>query len=308
MTCGRGPSGYLETVRSSSVVRRLLLRSSGTPWALGIDRKRESPFVKLLTALDSLSRLLLSGALVVILGGVGWLGYSYYMVGRRAADVETQLGRREAEVKDLGRQLEARQRDIEAKQREIERLQTANRLLKVDRRLARIEVVAQTGSAADGDLATKFTFQEVDSENQPLEQPRAFTVQGDLIYVDAWVIKYEDRLVEAGDPLHAMSVCLFRRIFGEAQEPRHGFVLDQAGVTPAAYNSGRPMNDTEREIWSKFWEYANNPAMASQAGVRAAHGEAPSIKLMPGKCYRVSLRASAGLEIAAEASTGRNAG
>jgi hypothetical protein len=68
------------------------------------------------------------------------------------------------------------------------------------------------------------------------------------------------------------------------------------------------MNDAEREIWGKFWEYANNPELAGQAGIRAAHGEAPSIKLMPGKSYRVSLRASAGLEIAAETPSIRNAG
>lgn len=270
---------------------------------------------KLFSALDSLSRLLISGSLVVILGGISWLGYSYYMVGRRATDMEARLGQRETEVKELGEKLEARQREIaslaaelKVKQREIERLQMANRLLKVDRRLARIEVVAQTGSAQAGDLATKFTFQEVDAQNRPLEQPRTFTVQGDLVYVDAWVIKYEDRFVEAGDPLHAMSVCLFRRIFGESQEPQKGFVLDQVGATPAAYNTGRTMNDAEREIWAKFWDYANNPELASQAGVRAAHGEAPSIKLLPGKTYRVSLRASAGLEIAAETSANQNAG
>ena len=127
------------------------------------------------------------------------------------------------------------------------------------------------------------------------------------MYFDAWVVKYEDRLVEAGDPLRSMSICLFRRIFGEAQEPRNGFVLDAVGSTPTVYRMGRTMTDAERDIWSRFWDYANNPAIAGKAGIRAAHGEAPSIKLMPGKRYRISLRAIAGLEIVTEEPPGREA-
>jgi hypothetical protein len=237
----------------------------------------------------------------VIVGVGGWFGYSYYSSGKR-------------EITELGQQLETRHREVvalteeaKAKDREIQRLQIANRLLKVDRRVARIDVLAQTGSAKAGDLATKFTFEEIDAENRPLDRPRTFTVRGDLIYLDAWVIKYNDRLVEAGDPLRSMSVCLFRRIFGELQQPRDGFILDPIGASPVAYRTGRTMTDSEREIWSKFWEYANNPSLAGQAGIRAAHGEAPSIKLMPGKRYRISLRASAGLEIVTEEAPGGQA-
>ena len=127
-----------------------------------------------------------------------------------------------------------------------------------------------------------------------------------MIYVDAWVIKYEDRFVESGDPLRSMSVCIFRRIFGESQEPRAGFVIDSVGSTPAAYRTGGTMTDSEREIWSKFWEYANNPVLAGRAGIRAAHGEAPSIKLMLRKRYRILLRASAGLENVTEEAPGRS--
>ena len=256
----------------------------------------------LVTTLDSLSRSFLRLSFVVIVGVGGWFGYSYYSAGKR-------------EIEELGQQLETRQREVvslteeaKAKDREIQRLQIANRLLKVDRRVARIDVVSQGGSAKAGDLATKFTFEEIDAENRPLDQPRTFTVRGDLIYLDAWVIKYNDRLVESGDPLRSMSVCLFRRIFGELQQPRDGFVLDPVGASPAAYRTGRTMTDSEREIWSKFWEYANNPSLAGQAGIRAAHGEAPSIKLMPGKRYRISLRASAGLEIVTEEAPGRQVG
>jgi hypothetical protein len=237
----------------------------------------------------------------VILGVGGWFGYSYYSGGKR-------------QLEELGQQLEARHREVaaltetvKAKDRELQRLQIANRLLKVNRRVAQIDVVSQTGSAKAGDLATKFTFQEIGSDNKPLDEPRTFTVRGDVVYFDAWVVKYEDRLVEAGDPLRSMSICLFRRIFGESQEPRNGFVLDAVGSTPVAYRTAGAMTDSEREIWSKFWDYANSPALAGQVGIRAAHGEAPSIKLKPGKRYRLSLRASGGLEIVTEEVPGREA-
>jgi uncharacterized coiled-coil protein SlyX len=247
----------------------------------------------MLTALNSLLRTLVSVVMVALVVLGGWIVYQIHLSGNRLHEAETQLAQRESQIEELNQQLSARQR-------EIQRLLTANRLLTVDRRVARIDVVSQTGSAAAGDLATKFSFVEVGSDDRPLDAPRVFTVRGDLIYLDAWVIKYEDRLVESGDPLHAMSVCLFRRVFGELQQPKDGFVLDPVGATPAGYRTGQKMSDLEREIWSRFWDYANDAALAGRAGVRAAHGEAPSIKLTPGKRYKVLLRASAGLEIVTE--------
>ena len=130
----------------------------------------------LVTTLDSLSRSLLRLSFVAIVGVGGWFGYSYYSAGKR-------------DIEELGQRLETRQREVvslteeaKVKDREIQRLQIANRLLKVDRRVARIDVLSQTGSAKAGDLATKFTFEEIDAENRPLDQLRTFTVRGDLIY------------------------------------------------------------------------------------------------------------------------------
>ena len=89
-------------------------------------------------------------------------------------------------------------------------------------------------------------------------------------------------------------------MFGEYQEPSEGFPLDAAGSRPAVYSQGNEMSPMERDIWANFWKYANNPARARQNGVRAAHGEAPSIRVEPGKRYRLELRASAGLTIVPE--------
>jgi hypothetical protein len=97
-------------------------------------------------------------------------------------------------------------------------------------------------------------------------------------------------------PDKSTSICLFRRLFGEFQEPHEGYTLDQTGVRPIVYGHDQ-MSAFEREIWSRFWEIAAEPDRAAQLGVRAAHGEAVATKLRRGQKYRVTLRASDGLSI-----------
>ncbi|MGQ9574046.1 MAG: hypothetical protein ACUVUC_01885 [Thermoguttaceae bacterium] len=197
-------------------------------------------------------------------------------------------------------QIDTLRRELEDKDRQIARLQTALRLLKVDHRVAQIEVLSQHGSEQQKTLVTTFRFVEVDDQGNPLTEPRTFTVKGDIAYVEALVVKFADQYVEAGDPLRGTSICLFRRIFGQDQKPNEGYVLDAVGSLPAAYRSGRAISEFEREIWAQFWEYANDPVKARHKGIQAAHGEAPFQKLIPGKRYRVLLRASAGLKIEPE--------
>ena len=154
----------------------------------------------------------------------------------------------------------------------------------------------------EGQVAsTTFNFVEVDEEDNPLDDPRVFTIEGDLLYIDAWVAKFADEYVEEGDPLRSTSVCLFRRLFGENQAPADGFELDAIGVRPHAYSRGDAMSDLERELWDNFWDFAHDRERAADAGVRAIHGEAPSIQLRQGNLYKVTLRASGGLSIESHA-------
>jgi hypothetical protein len=57
------------------------------------------------------------------------------------------------------------------------------------------------------------------------------------------------------------------------------------------------MSDFEQRIWSDFWSIANDPQRAAGLGIRAAHGEAVSMKVATGRSYRLELRASGGLSI-----------
>jgi hypothetical protein len=258
--------------------------------------------LKAVTTFERLLRTLLGLAVVGLLAVGGWFGYNTFNADKLALQEKTEkLAQREKEIATLNA-------DLKVKQQEIQRLDMALRLLKVDHRVARVEVLSQTGSAEKGDLKTRFSFAELDDHGKPLDSPRVFEVKGDLVYLDAWVIKFSDQLVESGDPEHAASIYLFRRIFGEAQQPKDGFLIDPVGAAPTPYRSGKPASEFEQGLWSRFWDYANNSKMAGQEGVRAAHGEAPSIKLMPGKRYKVLLRASGGLSIVPDEGTAASGG
>jgi hypothetical protein len=260
--------------------------------------------VKILSTINQLAGAMVSLVLLAILGAVAWF-LVRTQIGQWA--IEARLAEREAQVQSLQNELDssrkqiaALNKDLEAKLLEIQRLDTALRLLKVDHRVAQIDVISQQGSAETKDLTTTFSFVELDASGKPIEKPRLFTVQGDMVYVDALVVKFSDEAVEVADPLRATSFCLFRRVFGEHQQPKDGFPLDQVGDQPAAYRGGREPSDFEREIWSKFWHYANHPEEAAKKGIRAAHGEAPFQKLVPGKRYKVLLRSSGGLSFSTE--------
>jgi hypothetical protein len=236
-----------------------------------------------LSSVASILRTLVSAALLGLLGTGGYFAWQAY-------DERSQLNRELAE----------KSAEVARLNVENEKLNLAMRLLKVDHRIAQIDVLDQT---TEGDRpSTRFRFVELAGDGSPIGTPKDLTVEGDTVYVDAWVIKYSDELVEKGDPMRSTSVCLFRRIFGEHQEPSQGFPLDAAGSRPAVYSQGNEMSALERDVWANFWEYANNPARAQKSGIRAAHGEAPSVRLQPGKRYRIELRASGGLTIVAEES------
>ena len=275
--------------------------------------------LKTINAVNKLAGTIVSLVVLAVIGAGGWYAYQTYFAGKLRA--QREMEEREAKIAGLTHDLAARtheidrlgdeltetheqidrlELDLEAKQRQIERLDMAVRLLKVDHRVAQIDVLGQEGSAEGGDLVTHFSFVEIDDRGKPLEEPRVFQVEGDFIFVDAWVAKFTDEFVEMGDPLRSTSICLFRRLFGETQRPSEGFALDSFGSRPAAYRKGGKMSELEREIWGKFWEYANDPVKAEKVGVRAAHGEAPYIKLLPGKRYKVVLRASGGLSLIPE--------
>ena len=68
-------------------------------------------------------------------------------------------------------------------------------------------------------------------------------------------------------------------------------------MRPQAYARGGVLSDFEKGLWSDFWEFANDKTKAAEMGIRAANGEAVSIKVRETASYNVSLRASGALSI-----------
>jgi hypothetical protein len=250
---------------------------------------------KAVEAFGQLVRALVSLVVLGIVGVGAWIGYRDYYLPSQT--LQADLVAKQAEVDQLHTQLTA-------KQQELDRVATALKLLKVDHRVAQMAVLNQWRREGDNALMTTVGFAEVDEQGSFLDGYRSFTIEGDVVYIDAWVAKFMDEHVENGVPLRSTSLCLFRRAFGEKQRPSDGFPLDAAGEQPLAYGRGKEVSDLERDIWSHFWQYANDPDQAQQVGLRAVQGEAPSIRLMPDRIYWVYLRASDGLTIKA---TTRNA-
>jgi len=178
------------------------------------------------------------------------------------------------------------------------------RLAKTER-LAEVVVLERT----ENPLRTRFRFDEVAEDGARLDR-KEFTVEGDEVYFDALVIKFDDHLRELKDlplpqkdiasQLVKKSLILFRRVFGSKQKPEDGFPLDVPGSAPGPYKAKAPASAFEAQLWREFWNIANDPQLAKSYDVRVAHGEAPFIKLLPNRIYVLQQRLSGGLEIKVE--------
>jgi hypothetical protein len=170
---------------------------------------------------------------------------------------------------------------------------------KLDRAWAE-ELVAdvRVQKIVDGQMTLTFVQYAPGTENPTFT--RSMTVPGEEFYVDALVVKFERQFVDVGDGLRGKSLLLFRRIFGDRQEPAQGVPLfrqQNDSPIPEALQIDTLPSDFERQIWTRFWEFANDPDKAKEMGIRVAAGEAPHVKAVEGQVYKLTLRASGGLEM-----------
>jgi hypothetical protein len=247
--------------------------------------------------------------MLAVVGMVGVAGYKGYQVANAPAQ---QLAERERELAEVRDQLTERDNALAERQKQIDqlqvqaaeaaeaiaeleeardRLETSLRLLKLRRRLARIEVLDQQLNE-EQELFTKFRFYEVGDTGQPIGEPVELIVEGDRIYIEYLVVKFDDKYIEEADLVRGTAICLLERVFGEKQEPEMGYVIDEVGTRPTAYERGTPMNEFEAKIWADFWTIASDPERAAEMGIRAIHAQAPSTKVEAGKVYELDLRAT----------------
>ena len=183
------------------------------------------------------------------------------------ADMKVELEARDGKIADLGRELadkvkaiESLEAEVAQKEQEIQSLTFALQLLKVDRRIAKLEVLAQGATEQEPErVRTTLRFTELDQDGEPLAPGREITIEGKTIYVESLVIKFDDSYVERGDPLRGTSLCLFRRIFGENQSPEEGALLDPSGELPAAYAGDATPTPPDMPVTSTRWPTGNSP-------------------------------------------------
>ena len=125
-----------------------------------------------------------------------------------------------------------RRRDRRAECEHIKKLELALRYLKIDHRVARFTAVDQTKDEATGEIRSLIEFVELNDEGHPIDTPRQFSIRGDIVYIDGWVVKFDDKYVEQADLERGTSLLLFKRIFGSGQKPDDGYPLDEVGSAP----------------------------------------------------------------------------
>ena len=229
------------------------------------------------SGMQRLIKALLSIALIVALAGVTFLGWQWY--------------RKEGE-KD--RTIEEQKRVIAALEQKLDRAWAEE--LVADMR------VNSLSKSDKGEPQMNLTFAQYAPGTEKPVMQKSMTIPGEEFYVDAFVAKFDRKLVEEGDGLRGKSLLLFRRVFGDRQRPIDGVPLYRQSnqvdlVVPEQLQVDATPSPFEVQLWTKFWTYANDPKAAGEAGVRVAQGEAPHVKAVSGQVYKIVLRASGGLEI-----------
>lgn len=246
---------------------------------------------------------------LTLLGGIGYGGYvgydTYIKPGQQAKqaladleDLKEQFELKEAELEKSQQHLARTQEELTAAEELNDRLETSMKLLKIDRRLANV-TVNKKGTDPDGDPYMEVSFTEVDEDDNPIGVRKDYTIQGEKLYVDGWVVSFEDEYVEEADELRGASMFVFKSIYGDGEKPRDGAKLDvdttENGI-PGIYADSKK-REFEQQIWKDFWRVSNDANLQRDLGIRAAYGCAPYVLGEEGKTYRVQIRNSGAMSL-----------
>jgi hypothetical protein len=173
-----------------------------------------------------------------------------------------------------------------------QKLAMANRLLKVEYQLARLRLKSQEKDPESNKVISVVEFWETDDNGSPLSEPREYRLHGDKAHVQGLVAKFEDDLIEKGDPLRGAAMFAFDRIHGNGDAPDNGYPLPKKRAQPNSYDRGGLPNTFEQTLWRDFWDLSNDLEGMKKLGLRAAHGTGVSQQLRPGIEYEVRLRST----------------
>jgi hypothetical protein len=250
-------------------------------------------------AMNSVVRTLLVMAGVGVIGYGGYFGYNQYVLpASQAKEALEKLEKFERQNEELQKTVLMQSERLKELQQLNEKLQTSLKLIKLDRRMAHVKVLKQW-ETEEGKPRMEVEFVEMDRDGKPLGEPRKFELSGNRMYVECLLVKFQDRFIEDADMFRNATLCVFKGIYGDLDQPAGAQSLDQSmsnSAVPAGYADSE-VNDFERQIWSDFWSIANNRDKQEKFGIRGAHGQANNIQVEQGKTYVIDLRASDGLTL-----------
>ena len=195
------------------------------------------------------------------------------------------LRRTVREMETLQEQMEER---LEAKEAMIQRLNRS-------RRLAHIHVLDQRPTPDGGVAETDLLFIELDEDGGEIAR-QTFTLPGDVLFVDAWSVKFHHEDIAEGHPLRGQTLILLRRVYSDRMAPIDGYPIDVPGAAPPAYATGE-VSEFEQRVWEHFWQLAGDPVAAAAIGVRVAQGEAVYKPVRRGQIYQLSVDAAGGMSL-----------
>jgi hypothetical protein len=187
---------------------------------------------------------------------------------------------------------------LQLEQERTAELQQIVQRLTAERRVA--DVIVTDQQTVKGTIRTTLLFVEYGRDGASLP-PRRFTIDGNMIHLDAMVVKFDGKFVEQNDALRGHSVALFTRLYGDSQAPDQAFHIDAPGQAPLVYrDSDSKSSQFEQELWRNFWKLADDSGYRQQMGVRIAQGEGVWRPFEPDRLYTITLESNGGLNIRSE--------
>ena len=224
-----------------------------------------------------MTKFLRVGLLGAVLGGIA-LGVWFWLTSNQAATLAKQLA-------ELQQEMDTRLAERDAM---IARLDRSHRK-------GMLEVLGQQVDERGTIVSTDVRFIELDDQGHELGRMTA-TIPGDTVFVDAWTVKFEGRLVAEGHPLMGRSLVLLRRIYSDRLAPTDGVLIDTPGAVPTGY-AATDMAKFEQKLWQSFWQIATDPELAKSFGVKVAQGEAVYKPVKTGQKYELTVDAAGGMNL-----------
>ena len=168
--------------------------------------------------------------------------------------------------------------------------------LHAETRMADVLVTKSEFDETTKKIRTTIKFLEYDAQGKPLA-PKYFTFQGNIIQFQSLVIRFSDKLVEAGDRLRGRSAAFFMKAFVLDGAKTQEFDITKAHEVPGGYRVFEKADEFEIKLWREFWDYALDPKKREHAGIKNAQIEAPGSMFLPGTIYTLKIEHDGGLRI-----------